>query len=136
MIVRLFALLGLAALTWVNPVVADPFEEPDPYDTQPAAKTNNGLGFLGDVSGGIGGAWATPTPTPKPHADIWQELEDVSGTDAVKKYRESDEYKMQRELQRPLPKRSSVGATIDDLEEAIKNLEGKDSEDPLKKFDK
>lgn len=54
--------------------------------------------------------------------EIWNEFEDISGTDAEKAYLNSREVQIKRELNKPLPGRDPFGGRIDELEDAVNSL--------------
>ena len=63
----------------------------------------------------------------------WAEFEDVSGTEVEKKFLNSGEVKLHRELRKPLPERSPFGNRMDSLEDSVNNLRTPNVIDTLSK---
>jgi hypothetical protein len=52
----------------------------------------------------------------------WQQFENLSGTDFEKKFYETPEMRMRRELKKPAPKKKSFNDEISDVEERLNEL--------------
>ena len=63
----------------------------------------------------------------------WAEFEDVSGTEVEKKFLNSGEVKLHRELRKPLPERNPFGNRMDSLEDSVNNLRTPNVIDTLSK---
>lgn len=130
--------LPLALIAHAGPLTSTAYAQGDPFDSfdddsnageqKPGSATATGSqNFLGTISPGSSTMGLYNSGPVKEKPEGWREFEDVSGTDIEKKYNNSREMKVRRELEKPLPYRPPVSGGLDDLEEAIKSLNTKPS---------
>ena len=79
-------------------------------------------GFLGNLGSSIQKSTGSSKKDDTGKRGRWSKFEDVRGTEALKKFLNSPEIQIKRELHKPLPKTQPFGNRLDEIEDSINSL--------------
>lgn len=120
------SLLSATCLLLASPAHADDFFTHEEEVEAQESEDEQGFTILNAFSPGSSNTDGSTTGTDTQQRNqprVWQDFEDVSGTSIEKRYLDSDEVRLRRELRKPLPKRKPFGNRLDSIEESINGLQ-------------